>query len=65
MNAMVYAGTGNTNCNYSKEVMFPINAVLAETLKRMMKSGLFFYEPKIKPVIVEKTVAYSCRNWTL
>lgn len=34
MNAMVYAGTGNNNCNYSKEVMFPINAVLAETLKK-------------------------------
>ena len=34
MNAMVYAGTGNTNCNYSKEVMFPINAILAESLKK-------------------------------
>lgn len=34
MNAMVYAGTGNTNCNYSKPVMFAINAVLAETLKK-------------------------------
>lgn len=34
MSAMVYAGTGNTNCNYSKPVMFAINAVLAETLKK-------------------------------
>ena len=34
MNAMVYAGTGNTNCNYSKPVMFAINGVLAETLKK-------------------------------
>ena len=34
MNAMVYAGTGNTNCNYSNEVMFPINAILAESLKK-------------------------------
>ena len=34
MNAMVYACTGNTNCNYSKEVMFPINAILAESLKK-------------------------------
>lgn len=34
MNAMVYADTGNTNCNYSKEVMFPINAILAESLKK-------------------------------
>lgn len=34
MNAMVYANTGNTNCNYSKEVMFPINAILAESLKK-------------------------------
>ncbi len=34
MNSMVYAGTGNTNCNYSKPVMFAINAVLAETLKK-------------------------------
>ena len=34
MNAMVYAGTGNTNSNYSKEVMFPINAILAESLKK-------------------------------
>lgn len=62
MNAMVYANTGNTNFNYSKEVMFPINAILAESLKRMMRYGLSFYEPKIKPVIVEETVAYLCRN---
>ena len=34
MNAMVYANTGNTNINYSKEVMFPINAILAESLKK-------------------------------
>ena len=34
MNAMVYAGTGNANCNYSKPVMFPINAVLAESLNK-------------------------------
>lgn len=34
MNAMVYAGTGNTNCNYTKHIMFPINAVLAESLKK-------------------------------
>ncbi len=34
MNPMVYAGTGNTNCNYSKPVIFPINAVLAESLKK-------------------------------
>lgn len=34
MNAMVYAGTGNTNCNYIKPIMFPINAVLAESLKK-------------------------------
>ncbi len=34
MNAMVYANTGNTNCNYLKEVMFPINAILAESLKK-------------------------------
>ena len=34
MNAMVYAGTGNTNCNYSEKIMYPINAVLAETLKK-------------------------------
>lgn len=30
---MVYAGTGNTNCNYSKPINFAINAVLAENLK--------------------------------
>lgn len=34
MDAMVYAGTGNTNCSYSKPVMFAINAVLAETLQK-------------------------------
>ena len=34
MTSMVYAGTGNTNCNYSKPVMFAMNAVLAETLKK-------------------------------
>lgn len=34
MNAMVYANIGNTNFNYSKEVMFPINAILAESLKK-------------------------------
>lgn len=34
MNAMAYAGTGNTNCNYTKPIMFPINAVLAESLKK-------------------------------
>lgn len=34
LNAMVYANTGNTNFNYSKEVMFPINAILAESLKK-------------------------------
>lgn len=33
MSPMVYAGTGNTNCNYSKPVNFAINAVLAESLK--------------------------------
>ncbi len=31
---MVYAGTGNTNITYSKPVYFPINAILAETLKK-------------------------------
>lgn len=34
MKAMVYANTGNTNFNYSKEVIFPINAILAESLKK-------------------------------
>ncbi|MBP5452838.1 MAG: hypothetical protein J6Y16_11430 [Treponema sp.] len=34
MTAMVYAGTGNTNCTYSKPVMFAINTVLAESLKK-------------------------------
>ena len=34
MSAMVYAGTGNTNCTYSKPVMFAINAVLADSLQK-------------------------------
>lgn len=34
LDSMVYAGTGNTNSNYSKPVIYPINAVLAETLRK-------------------------------
>ena len=34
LDAMVYAGTGNINSGYSKPVIFPINAIIAETLKK-------------------------------
>lgn len=33
LNAVCYAGKGNAGCNYAGEVIFPINAVLAEKLK--------------------------------
>ena len=34
MNTMIYAGTGNTNISYKKPVIYPINSLLAETLKK-------------------------------
>ena len=34
LDSMVYAGTGNANTNYDKPVIFPINAILAENLKK-------------------------------
>lgn len=34
IDAMGYAGTGNVNSNYNKPVIYPINAILAETLKK-------------------------------
>lgn len=32
--AVCYAGTGNAGCSYDEKVIFPINAVLAEKLKK-------------------------------
>lgn len=32
--AQCYANTGNANCNYSGNVLFPVNAILAEKLKK-------------------------------
>lgn len=32
LKAMIYKGTGNVNSNYEKPVIYPINAVLADTL---------------------------------
>ena len=34
LDAMIYARTGNVNSSYSKPVIFPINAIIAETLKK-------------------------------
>lgn len=34
LNAMSYAGTGNIKSNYNKPVIYPINAILAETLQK-------------------------------
>ena len=34
MNTMIYAGSGNTNISYKEPVYYPINAILAETLKK-------------------------------
>lgn len=34
LDSMVYAGTGNVNNNYAKPVIYPINAILAESLKK-------------------------------
>ena len=34
LDSMVYAGTGNTNISYDKAVIYPVNAILAETLKK-------------------------------
>lgn len=33
LDALIYAGTGNVNITYSNPVIYPINAILAETLK--------------------------------
>ena len=32
--AVCYKGKGNTSCNYDGEVVYPINAILAESLKK-------------------------------
>ena len=34
LDSMVYSGTGNTNISYDKAVIYPVNAILAETLKK-------------------------------
>ena len=34
LKAMVYKGTGNVNTCYNKPIIYPINAVLADTLKK-------------------------------
>lgn len=34
LDSMVYAGSGNTNISYSEPVVFPINAMLTENLKK-------------------------------
>ena len=34
LDSMVYAGSGNTNILYSEPVVFPVNAILAENLKK-------------------------------
>jgi len=34
LDSMVYAGTGNCNISYNEPVIYPINAVLTETLKK-------------------------------
>lgn len=38
LDAVSYKGTGNANCTYTGKVIFPINAILATTLKKQDKA---------------------------
>lgn len=62
IDAMGYAGTGNVNSNYNKPVIYPINAILAETLKKNDEVKVILLRTLDKAGNCKKIVIFLSRN---